>query len=91
MGTFHEIQKRDSADSGEFKRVLTYLAKLFDVSIILEEWTENKGTTVGSHVAEALDLGWMNVGTPPTEEVKTGGDLYDQMEEPPTLPLRKTE
>jgi hypothetical protein len=85
IGTFHEIQERDFADSGEFKRVLTYLAKQFDVGVILEEWTENKGATVGSHVAKALDLDWMNVGTPPTEEFKTKGAIYDPMEEPPML------
>jgi hypothetical protein len=88
MGTFHEIQERDFGDSGEFKRVLTYLAMQYDVAIILEEWTEKKGATVGSRVAEALDLEWMNVGTPPTEELKTRGAIYDPNEEPP-MPVSK--
>jgi hypothetical protein len=85
MGTFHEIQERDFADSGEFRRVLTYLAKQFDVNIILEEWTSNKGATVGRRVAEELDLDWKNVGTPPTPALKTLGPIYAEMEEPPFL------
>jgi hypothetical protein len=85
LGTFHEIQEKDFENTGEFRRTLLYLTKRYGVSTVMEEWTTIKGETVGSRLAREFQLEWKNVGTPPTEELKTGGVLFDPIEQPPMV------
>lgn len=85
LATNHEIQEKDFEDSGEFLRVLEYVLRTWGVQAILEEWTSQKGATVGQKLAQERNLKWINVGTPSTPEFETAGALYDCIEIPPIV------
>lgn len=85
LGTNHTIQEKDYNDSDEFRGVIEYLVRTWQVEILMEEWTSNKGATVGQRLASDLRLEWVNVGTPSTAEFKTHIPLCDPMEEPPLV------
>jgi hypothetical protein len=85
MGTTHEVQENDYQGTHEFKKVLVYLCRKFPVRVIMEEWTERKGDTVGKRLASEQNLEWVNVGTPSTRELKTFDPWFDPSEDPPML------
>jgi hypothetical protein len=64
MGTTHEVQETDYQGTQEFKKVLLYLCEQFPISVIMEEWTETKGDTVGKRPTSERRLEWVSVGTP---------------------------
>jgi hypothetical protein len=85
LATNHEIQEKDYNGTSEFRTVLDYLLRVWQVEIVMEEWTSSKGQTVGQRFAIDNSLRWFNVGTPSDAQFKTYIPLYDPMEEPPMV------
>lgn len=85
LGTNHDIQEKDYKGTNEFRAVLEYIIRVWQIELVMEEWTSTKGSTAGHRLASDLNIQWFNVGTPSIEEFKTDIPLCDPMEEPPIV------
>jgi hypothetical protein len=85
FGTNHDVQEKDYKGTNEFRSVLEYIIRVWQVELVMEEWTSTKGSTVGKRLASGLHVQPLNVGTPSTAEFKTDIPLFDPMEEPPMV------
>lgn len=85
LGTNHDVQEKDYNGTNKFRSVLEYIIRVWQVEIVMEEWTSTKGSTVGQRLASDLHIQPLNVGTPSTAEFKTDTSLFDPMEEPPMV------
>jgi hypothetical protein len=85
FGTSHDIQKNDFYGTNEFRAVLEYVIRVWQVNFVMEEWTSTKGSTVGQRLASDLNIQWFNVGTPSIAEFETQIPLFDPMEQPPMI------
>ena len=71
LGTNHDIQEKDYKGTNEFRAVLEYIIRVWQIELVMEEWTSTKGSTAGHRLASDLNIQWFNVGTPSIEEFKT--------------------
>lgn len=88
LGTNHDLQEKDYGGTNEFRDVVHYLIREWQVEIVMEEWTSTRGGTVGQRLASELRIEWFNVGTPGSADFKTDSPLFDPMEEPPLVIYR---
>ena len=70
IGTAHEFQSVGNPWEHQFRAMLASVVKTYDIQIILEEWNDNRGTAIGSTLAND-QLQWQSVGTPSSSEYNT--------------------
>jgi len=70
LATAHEFQNVGNPWEQQFREMLTSVVNTYDIQIILEEWNHNRGTAIGTTLAND-QLKWENVGTPSSAEYNT--------------------
>src|SRR5690242_1524719 len=71
LGTFHEAQENGNFQNSEFRKRLAYLTDKFSVTIVLEEWSQNRPPSFTSLWAKERLLPCEDVGTPSEEPFRT--------------------
>ena len=71
LGTTHGHQMTECQNEFGFEKCLEWLKKTFHYLIILEEWSEKHGNSVGEQYAMKSNVQWRNVGTSEKPEYET--------------------
>jgi hypothetical protein len=69
LGTVH--QKLGHSANSQFRQALNFIIKEYAIETILEEWSDTQSTSFSCHLAEELDLRWLDIGTPNLPEFRT--------------------
>jgi hypothetical protein len=64
LATVHEHQVQGNPGNAELEKRVGYLKSKLGVQVILEEWSDKKGTSAAKDFAPSLGVQWFNVGTP---------------------------
>jgi hypothetical protein len=72
IGTAHEFQRDETLNHWreEFREMLRSVLAAHPTEIILEEWSQNLGQSIGQNL-ESADLKWHKISPAPTPEYRT--------------------
>ncbi len=71
LAAFHERQCPEVDPSLDLEKTLNYLRLKLGFQVVMEEWAEKLGDSVGARWPAKLALPWVNVGTPYEPQFRT--------------------
>jgi hypothetical protein len=71
LATSHDAQQEGNPKNDALGKRLSYLARRFAPTILMEEWAEDCPTSFSSSFANCIAADYKNVGTPPEERFRT--------------------